>query len=342
MRHWSYTVLEGAFRLKGSPPAHVREGLERLVKLASAGKYHVFRTAELEGLAEELSKTVSLLKLSQVMCRVAVSCGFQNFVVFLLHQPSGVTFRTRICTSFKESWIAQYQKESYQVIDPVVARASSEDGYFQFSDLESESLVLENFWQDADTHGVGRNGICYALTHSSGMRIGISFCTTKPANQVREIFELNGSDLSALCQLVADRFALLNAGPPLPEKVLTKDELRFLQTLASSPDPKAALAVNPKFGSNKNMQSSIRQKIGVQSTFQAVALAASKGWLSLPTHHRAEEKNPSFLMSEFMTSKSLPCPATWRTSGQERKNRNSVNVKPQSSQEIRSSEGVRR
>lgn len=297
MRHWAHTVVDDAFWLNNEPPAHVRDGLLRLAELASQSEYHVFRTAEMEALADELSETTTLSELSKLMWRLTVSVGFQNYAVFLLRQAPGKTYKTRICTSFKERWIARYQQQSYQFVDPVVADASAGDGYFQFSEISSKSPSAEIFWQDAERHGIGRNGLCFAMTHSSGMRLGISFCTIETPETVQEIVALNGFDLEVLCELVADCFSFVTVGPPLSDNILTTEEIRFLQILASSSDPEAALNASAQLGSISTLQSSIRMKLGIQSVYQAVAIAASSGWFNLLPYDQSEVERPFPVLS---------------------------------------------
>lgn len=293
MKHWVHSVLEEAFSSTKSSPEHVRQGLQRIAHLVESMDVHPFRTSELEGIADDLSECTDLRQLSKLMWRAATSTGFQHFAIFVIRQGSNGMFKSRICTSYNQAWIERYQAKSYQFVDPIIAEASRRDGWFLYDDLENDAPVVQSFWDDAKQHRIGGNGVCFALTRKDGSRLGIVFATAHTAEKTRELVRLNGSDLQFLANLAADSFCFVSCGPDLADDTLTVQELKFLYTLASNPDPKEALAISSSYGSNHALQASIRAKLNVDTVFQAISIASSRAWFNLLPYD-AKEVTRSF------------------------------------------------
>lgn len=292
MRHWVRHLLDDAFWSQASLPEYVRQGLARVTEFIETMDTHAFRTIELEEIAVELIECDNLTELSQILWRAAIETGFQHFVIFALDQSITGIFKNRICTSLRSDWIKQYQLKSYQFVDPIVAEAQVRDGAFLFSDVKSEAPVVERFWEDAEHFGVGRNGLCFALHGSQGVKIGLSLGSIKSALQVAEAVALNGADLEQIAQLAVDRFCQLSLGHCLSKNPLTDHELRFLHVLATDPDYEKAMKIQPGYGSNGTLQAAIRVKLGVSTIFQALALVSAKGWLNAMAYDESEVIKP--------------------------------------------------
>ena len=292
MQHWVRSILEDVLWSSKSMSIEIKNGVDRIIDLVEKNDVHSFRTAELEGLANDLAECVDLTDLSELMWQVATSVGFQHFTIFVLKQGTGGTFKSRVCTSYNEAWIMRYQEQSYQFIDPVMSQAAVSDGWFQFSDLKSDAPAIQSFWEDAEKHRIGKNGLCFAMTRVDGSRIGVSFSTMNTKEKVDQIVRMNGFDLRFLAHLAVDCFCFASFGPTLSDDTLNNEELRFLHILSSSSNPEDALKISSKYGSNKALQASIRTKLNVDSVFQAVAIAASKGWFNLLPYDPGEVLKP--------------------------------------------------
>lgn len=281
MKHWIHTVLEEAFWLTKSRPSHITNGMKRIVQLVEEMPVHPFRTIELERVADDLSECTDLNQLSKLMWQAATSTGFQHFAIFVIRQGSNGALKSRICTSYHQAWIERYHAKSYQYVDPVIAEASRTDGWFLYEHLQNDSPLVRSFWEDARQHSIGDNGICFAQTRRDGARLGIVFATSNTAEKTRELVRLNGYDLEFLASLAADCFCHASFGPELSDDTLSIEELKFLYTLASNPNPKEALAIRSSYGSNNALQSSIRSKLCVDTVFQAISIASAKRWFDL-------------------------------------------------------------
>lgn len=292
MEHWVKEILGDALWDAPSMPSYVKDGIDRIINLVEKSDVHVFRTAELERLGECLDECTELSELSELMWRITIAAGFQNFVIFVLKQGPGVRCSTRICSSCKDEWLAVYQEKKYQYIDPVIARAVAHDGTFLFSELSESAPAVRAFWDNAEEMGIGRNGVCFAMTRRDASRIGVSFLTSNTKEKTNELARLNGSDLEFLALIAADSFSYITFGPNFDEDALSDEELRFLYLLVSNSNPEDAMKVSARFGSNNTLQASIRMKLGVESVFQAVAIAASKGWFNHLSYDKSEVFKP--------------------------------------------------
>ncbi len=292
MQHWARTIFEDALWENRTLTRETKNGLDRILRLIETSDVHPFRTDQLEAISNDLSECVDLTELSELMWHLATSVGFQNYTIFLLDQGSAGTFRSRVSTSYNEEWIARFQEKSYQYIDPVVARAKTTDGWFLFSDIDDSSPIVQEFWRDAVNHRIGRNGLCFVFTRRDGARIGISYATMNTAEKVADIVRFDGYDLQFLSQMAVDCFCFASCGPSLSDDTLSTEELRFLHILSSSSNPEDALKVSLQFGSNKTLQASIRTKLNVDSVYQAIAIAASKGWFNHLPYDPGEVSKP--------------------------------------------------
>ncbi|WP_299962387.1 autoinducer binding domain-containing protein [uncultured Roseobacter sp.] len=291
MKHWARSVLEELLWEKGTVSDRVRIDVMRIVELLEERDTHLFRTAELEDIANQISVCTDLSEVSHHMWDLTTTFGFEHFAIFVLKEGLGTSFSTKICTSFNQKWIERYVQENYQYVDPVMAKAECIDGCFLFSDLTNSAPMVRDFWDDAKKHRIGDQGICFAMTRPNGTRVGVSFSTQKTAKQLEEMVSVNLYDMNFLVQLAADAFCHTGSAPALPDNCLSVSELRFLQVLSKSPNPEDALKVTSCFGSNDTLQASIRAKLNVETVYQAIAIAASRGWFnSLPYDKREISK----------------------------------------------------
>ena len=275
MSHWVRVIIDDATAANTRLPEHIMSGLKRIAKIVEVSDVVQFRTDELATIADDISMCTDLTELSNLLWQATTGSGFQNFSLFVLSQGRSATFPSRFCTSLSDEWLGQYFSKSYQYIDPVVNRASQEDGDFLFSELTYSFPMVEEFWKDAEKHKVGRNGFCRASTRPDGARLAVAFMTSANAHMTRENTRLNAYDLAAIAELAIECFCCLSSGYVAYEDELTVQELRFLHMIATSQNPEAALLQLPCYGSNKSLQNSIRKKLGVKTIFQAVSVASS-------------------------------------------------------------------
>jgi hypothetical protein len=278
MSHWVRVILEDAIRGQENLPNYVTNGLRHLTHIVESSDACQFRTSELEALADAISVCDCLSELSRLLWRAATSCGFQHFSLFVVSQGRGPVLASRMLTSFNRDWIQCFESKAYQFVDPVLSMARIRDGGFLFSEAASYAPMVQAFWQDAEEHGVGRHGLCYAVSRPDGSRIAVSFCSSLPEGTAQELIRLNRHDLEVISQLAIECFCYVSHGAAKDENVLTGAELKFLHTLATADNPKSAFEQVAAFGGNNQIQAGICKKLDVKTIFQAIAVASAKQW----------------------------------------------------------------
>ncbi len=280
LSHWVRTVLEDATAGTSGLPDQAFRDLDRIAAVVERQQVYVFRRPELEEIAEALSGCEQISHLARQMWQAATATGFQHATVFLIEQGNAPAFHTRVCTSYPRRWLERYAVRSYQFVDPIFARAQASDAPFRFHEAMSDAPQVQAFWADATEHGIGSDGLCMSFTLSRGTRVGVSFASGNGRAAVDRAVHLDGSDLQFLGRLAAETFTYLAALPETPQadQMLSVSELRFLQMLVTSNDPEAALRMTPGFGSNAGLQAGIREKLGVSTILQAVAVASANNW----------------------------------------------------------------
>jgi hypothetical protein len=279
MEHWARAVMEDAVFETEGPVDSTLQDFNRILNWIEASDVHLFRTERIEELADTLSSCSDLEELSRVMWHIATEVGFENYIIFVINSGAYGAAKSRVCTSCNAEWISRYQEKNYQYVDPAMAHARRFDGYFELSQLPSDSPMAEEFWRDAEAHRIGRNGLCFVVRRNGNSRIGVSFLTAKTAEQTHTLARRNGYDLMTLANLAVDAFcyAVFGGDGATNNEELTVEELRFLHMLATSRDPLEALKMPTRYGSINALQASIRRKLRSESVFQAVAIASSRG-----------------------------------------------------------------
>lgn len=278
VRHWVREVLEQAVDHDRPLAPSLFDDLKRIAAVVEEAQPYVFRSPDMERLAEAVADVADIDELSKLAWEIAVVAGFQHVTLFVLRQGDAAPFRRRVCTSFPESWIERFKVCNYQYVDPIVARAATSDRPFRFSEARGDGPIVEAFWADATAHGIGRNGLCFPVDLPGGARIAVSYVTANPAPVAEAAAQRNICDLHVISQMLVDAFGYLTRVSTDVSDSLTPVELRFLHMLMTSDDPEAALRVTPQYGSNRDLQAGIKKKLGVGSIFQAVALASVNRW----------------------------------------------------------------
>jgi hypothetical protein len=283
MYHWIEALLRDLESQATRRDTTTTQEVNRVIKIIKDTGIHHFRTDELSQIADDIAESTDLTELAELLWKAATSCGFEHFALFVTCQGDKGAFRTRVSTSFNEEWIARYEEMNYASVDPVLSAAALYEAPFSFSDLPNTSPCAQAFWKDAYAHRIGGNGICFPKQRADGSKLGVSFLTRKNADKAKQCIDRSGFDLEFISELAVECFCFLSQGQHHHAGHLSMEELRFLHALSTDGDPTRALSMTSSFGSNKSLQSSIRQKLGVDTVFQAISIASRNHWFdSLP------------------------------------------------------------
>lgn len=229
---------------------------------------------------EELAECDDLEHLNALLWEVTVIAGFKNFSLSLVRPGLGRFFPIRLLTSMKQEWLRTYLDDSLDQCDPFNCHGRASVATKTFSELRESGFGSNRYWRQLDHSGQGAEGICFVNEQGDGTRIVVTFSTTCSEGRLQSLLAKSGDDLEFVAQQASDSFCFSFHGPPIPDNALTRHETAFLAGLAGGMTLEAASLYSNPFGSNRTLQNSIRTKLGVRSVFQAVAIAAAKGWLA--------------------------------------------------------------
>jgi len=300
MNHWGKTALEHLKQDKTKTAKVNEDELMRIISTVEELDFHLFRTQNLNDLADEMAECFDLHNLSQILQKIAIETGFENYNLKLIRHGSNRTFQARWLSSQPTNWLKRYVEKSYQHIDPVHTKSISSTEWFRFSGDEKCDPIVRDYWQDARDHGTGTNGLCLINKTRGDAIVAVSYITSKTKTQLDELKNRNGYDLSFLTELAVDCFMQVSQISAPSKCPLTDDELTYLYLIAEKSDPKIALEYSPKFGSQRNLQDSIRVKTRAKSIYQAISLASASGWFDeLPfSYDEVVEAYPGFVVGE--------------------------------------------
>ena len=278
IRHWVHNILAEAIPDSNVLPEGVWSSLKKITEIFETLPEYHFHSDVLEDLADAVIDVETITELGKLLWRTATSAGFQHANIFAVSCGSSrAPFRTRSCSSFPEAWLTRYVEANLHSLDPIfqIARSSQVSAVVQSRDVKAP--FQQTFWTEASNYGIGNIAFVVPVTVSSGARVAVSFQSSCSADVVDHRLRQFGSDLEIIARLAADKFAELAQIVGGEDDVLSSDEIKFLWVLASTGDQKRAAEVRGAFGSNKALQVSIREKLGVETMVQAVAIAAARG-----------------------------------------------------------------
>lgn len=278
--HWIYDWEE---RLREEVPGMsplLERDIARVREAVLSRNSYLFRNIKLEQLADDISEEMEISRLPKLLWQAAITSGFQNASLFVLRVGKGRLFESRVCSSYPEAWRRRYIEKKYQFVDPVVRLATTRKTAFTFAEAKGSSPIEAEFWADAERFGAGCDGLVIPVELDCEALIVITFSSSLNLTLVENRCKEHVNDLTIVSKLAAEAFSFLARSQPFEKSELSQDELRYLYVLATSDQPAEARLLKPMFGSAVSVEQSIRQKLGVKSILQAVAIASRENFFA--------------------------------------------------------------
>lgn len=279
MRHWIDVVLDECVSKDGIPD-DVWKSLSRASKIISEADDYHFRTARAEILFDEAQVVGKIHDISHQIYDMAVHFGFQHGTLFFIQAGErGGIWSHRVCTSLPETWLRHYKENNYQYVDPTILHSITSEQPKFLSPVDSDPPLVKKFWDDAKRFAIGTTVYCGSHRTRSGAAVGFSFLSRNSVHACRKKIRLDESDIFYITQALAEVFEELSARGNGNVETLSEQELQFLRLALlgkpmSEPVNYGGFKVCPK-----SVQAAISRKLGVDTILQAVATAASRGWL---------------------------------------------------------------
>lgn len=124
-------------------------------------------------LAEALRISLSLDGSSDIERFLQEICDFcgGKYATYFVANPNWILSDSPVLkTTYPSAWIRRYLTHNYLSIDPVVERGYTNPRPFYWDELELNSPVELDFFEDALRHGVGPSGLCIPITDNMKTR----------------------------------------------------------------------------------------------------------------------------------------------------------------------------
>lgn len=274
---------------KDGVPDEAWKSLSRASRIISESRDYHFRTEKAESLFDQIQVSGRIQDLSHLIFDMATHYGFKHGTLFLLQSGStGGIWSHRVCTSLPERWLQHYKESEYQYIDPTIFSSLTSRQPVFVGRACNDSPRVTQFWNDVDRYKIGSTVYCGSHKTRSGATVGFSFVSENSERACTKKIRFDESDIFKLTGSLAAVFEELSAKGNGNLEELSQQELLFLRSVLlgkSTDDP-----IN--YGGFKvcpmSVQAAISRKLGVDTILQAVAVAASRGWLDEVSYSSGE------------------------------------------------------
>jgi DNA-binding CsgD family transcriptional regulator len=179
--------------------------------------------------------------------------------------------------TYSVRWQHRYFEKQYVLIDPVMAKGSKAVLPFDWDELASDDPVVQAFFIDALSYGVGRNGISIPVRNRRGAYAVVSF-TSNHSRQEWDEFKKNNMVNLQLISVLIDSAASVNLKLITPPVKLSKREEQCLIWAARGKTYQDISDIlNISFGSVKSYLDTARHKLNCINLTHAVAVAIATG-----------------------------------------------------------------
>lgn len=288
VQHWINAILEECVNKDGISD-EIWKSISRASRIISESEEYHFRTERAEALFDETQTIGKIQDLSHQLFDAAMHFSFQHGTLFLIRAGSnGGIWTHRVCTSLPETWLRHYKENNYQYVDPAILHSISLGHPTLISRNSDDPPLVAKFWDDAERYSIGTTVYCGSHTMRSGAVIGFSFLSRNNEHACKKRIRLDESDIFHISQALAEMFEALSATGNGNVESLSEQELLFLRSALlgrsmNDPIDYGGFKVGPK-----SVQATISRKLGVDTILQAVAIAASRGWLDEASYSSGE------------------------------------------------------
>ena len=179
--------------------------------------------------------------------------------------------------TYSVRWQHRYFEKQYVLIDPVMAKGSKAVLPFDWDELVSDDPVVQAFFMDALSYGVGRNGISIPVRNRRGAYAVVSFTSNHSKEEWQEFKTSNMVKLQLISVLI-DSAASVNLKLVIPSVKLSKREEQCLIWAARGKTYQDISDIlNISFGSVKSYLDTARHKLNCINLTHAVAVAIATG-----------------------------------------------------------------
>lgn len=269
---WMRALLED-IRQRCTDDAMILQGLDRLADAVQEMPEYVYRSSELEAIAEKIFETDSNDLLAEYLNDLARIAGYRYASIMIIQFGQRTLRGARALSTFPEGWVSKYRDTNFFFSDPTINKARENSGWFKPFVQSEMNFYDPKFLMECERDRISIDTVALSLHLPDGVKGVVSFCNDLQDPYLSKRRPHFLSDIQQVCRELFFAFVDINT-VDCQKEALTDNEKSFLATLIYSSCPLHALEILPQYGSNKSLQKNLMQKLGITSLFQAAAVAA--------------------------------------------------------------------
>ena len=186
-------------------------------------------------------------------------------------------------TTYPPTWLVRYLFKQYWRIDPIGREGFSRTTPFNWHDLDNGTPEVQEFFEDARRHGLGRTGLLIPLTNKSNQRGILSLNTDEPDDAWEDFTFDELPTLLEIGQILHRRATREIFGEAAERPKLSPREKEMLHWISLGKEvPDIALITGLSEHTVRTYLKSARTKLEASTMAQAVVKAERMGLLVDP------------------------------------------------------------
>ena len=125
-------------------------------------------TFSFEEVVDTIATARDLGELSSAINGLREPYGLANIVYHAVHIPGCAQANPILLLSYENAWVKRYKERDYFSLDPVVKSGRKAFLPVDWSETDRYSLIAQRFFSEAESFGVGRQGITIPVRGPSG------------------------------------------------------------------------------------------------------------------------------------------------------------------------------
>ena len=288
MKNWYDRAIKSAIEQTNvtGESNNLNRDLNRILEQIEYLEMPLYRSEITDQIIDRIEDAYSIPDLISVLDLICERLDFHCIAIFfpgLEDQNIGV----KVATNYPDAWVAEYIKNNYAGIDPVVA-ASLELDCFYWDDLGECDHLGSEVLRRALKHNVGPVGFTFTTRVLSGIRVSASVCGHVDTEaEFRESIDFHLDDLMHISRRFGARMMFLfdRTGN---FRSLNSEAIEILYDIAAGVDPNELSMRRVAFGNFGQVADAICDTLGCRTVYQAAVIAERLGLLREPRLRRSE------------------------------------------------------
>ncbi|MEM1149367.1 MAG: autoinducer binding domain-containing protein [Pseudomonadota bacterium] len=268
--------------LAHSGRADLASDLHRVLETSDFSDTEMLRSAEADQLLNSIVEADMTSDLILALEQLRDILAVDHCTVHIVKEAPGHFFRTRVLTTYPDSWIERYVSAKFDMLDPVLSYSQMVSEGFFWDEMETTAPVIKSFFQEAGKFGIGPSGHTTLVTTETGEIFGLSVTSTMDQEAFRMHLDRNLPDITVLASYLSEAFVRLLSNAERSRIQLSNDQILVLRGIAEGMTWEEVSEIADKFGSFQEVARSICEAFDTNTIVQAAIYAARLGLLDVP------------------------------------------------------------